>query len=61
MSLGFWQLIVIIFVILLIFGAGRVPKIMEDLAKGLKSFKKNLKDEDLDDNKDKDENNKNNK
>ena len=36
------NLIVILFIILLIFGAGRVPEIMSNLAKGLKIFKSTL-------------------
>ena len=31
--------------VFLLFGAGRVPKMMEDLAKGIKSFKKGLADD----------------
>ena len=46
MTPGPLQIILIILLILLIFGAGRVPGIMENLAKGITSFKKGLKDED---------------
>lgn len=50
MSLG--HLIVILLIVLLLFGAGKLPTIMSDLAKGMKSFKKGLQDEDeKDDNK----------
>jgi len=45
MGPGLWQILLIIVVIMLLFGAGRLPRIMEDLAKGIKSFKKGLKDE----------------
>ena len=45
MSVGAGQIILIIIAVLLIFGAGRLPKIMEDLAKGIKSFKKGMADE----------------
>lgn len=45
MSPGPLQIILIIVVILLLFGAGRVPGIMENLAKGIQSFKRGLKDE----------------
>jgi len=41
-----WHILVVIVVIFLLFGAGRLPRVMEDLAKGLKAFKKGLKDED---------------
>ena len=40
------ELLLIILVVVLIFGASRVPGIAENLAKGIKSFKKGLKDED---------------
>lgn len=40
------QILLIILVIVLIFGASRVPAIAENLAKGIKSFKKGLKDDD---------------
>ena len=46
MAPGPIQIILIILVILLLFGASRVPGIAENLAKGIKSFKKGLKDED---------------
>ena len=46
MTPGPFQIILIIVVILLIFGAGRVPAIMENMAKGIRSFKKGLNEED---------------
>lgn len=46
MTPGPFEIILIIVVILLLFGAGRVPSIMENLAKGMKSFKQGLKDDD---------------
>ena len=39
------ELLLILLVVVLIFGASRVPAIAENLAKGIKSFKKGLKDE----------------
>ncbi len=45
MSLGIWQLLIILLIILILFGGGRISKIMTDFAKGVKSFKKELKDE----------------
>jgi sec-independent protein translocase protein TatA len=41
--LSLTNLIVILIIILLLFGANRVPEIMTDLAKGLKAFKDTLK------------------
>ena len=45
MGLSFWHVLVVIVVIFLLFGAGRFPKAMEGLAKGVKAFKKGMKDE----------------
>ena len=46
MGPSIWQLLIIVLVILLLFGAGRLPRVMEDVAKGIKSFKKGMEDED---------------
>lgn len=40
MSFGFKELILIVLIILIIFGAGKLPSVMRDIGKGLKSFKK---------------------
>ena len=40
------QILIIVILLLLIFGASRVPAIMENLAKGVTSFKKGLKEDD---------------
>ncbi len=48
MAPSIWQILIIVLVILLFFGAGRLPRIMEDLAKGIKSFKKGMKDDEND-------------
>lgn len=44
--IGWSEILVILLVVLIIFGAGRFPRIMEDFAKGLKSFKKTMAEED---------------
>lgn len=46
MTPGPFQIILVIVLVLLLFGAGRVPAIMENVAKGIRGFKKGLKDED---------------
>lgn len=46
MAPGPLQILIIILLVTIIFGASRVPAIAENLAKGIKSFKKGLKDED---------------
>lgn len=43
-SLMHW--IVVLLLVLLLFGAGKLPGVMGDLAKGIKSFKAGMKDED---------------
>ena len=45
MAPGPLQILLIILAVVLLFGASRVPGIAENLAKGIKSFKKGLKDE----------------
>jgi sec-independent protein translocase protein TatA len=40
------HLIIILLIVLVLFGAGKIPKIMGDLAKGVKAFKDGMKDED---------------
>ena len=47
MAPGALQIIVVILLVMVLFGAGRIPTIMENLAKGINSFKKGLKDEDV--------------
>lgn len=41
MSLG--HLVIILLIILVVFGAGKLPNVMADLGKGLKSFKDGMK------------------
>ena len=43
-----WHWVVVLLIVLLLFGAGKLPKVMGDLAKGIKNFKAGLKDEDED-------------
>jgi sec-independent protein translocase protein TatA len=47
MGISFFNIIIILVIILILFGAGRLPKVMGDLGKGIKSFKDGLKDENL--------------
>lgn len=46
MGPGIWQILIVVVLVLLVFGAGRLPRVMEDLAKGIKSFKKGMADDD---------------
>ena len=47
-NIGPIGLIVILIVVLLLFGRGKIPQLMGDVAKGIKSFKRGMK-EDIDD------------
>ena len=42
-SIGHW--LIVIAVIVLLFGAGRIPSLMSDMAKGIKAFRSGMKDE----------------
>ncbi|WP_375326352.1 Sec-independent protein translocase subunit TatA [Candidatus Tisiphia endosymbiont of Nemotelus uliginosus] len=44
MGMSFAHLLVILLIILLLFGAGKLPQVMSELAKGLKAFKEGMKD-----------------
>jgi sec-independent protein translocase protein TatA len=45
-SLSIWHWIVVIAVILLLFGRGKISELMGDMAQGIKAFKKGMKEED---------------
>lgn len=42
MTLGVWEVAVILLIVLIIFGAGKLPKVMGDVAKGIKNFKSEM-------------------
>ncbi len=44
-SLSIWHWMVVLLVVLLLFGSGKVSSLMGDFAKGIKSFKKNMADD----------------
>ena len=45
MGIGMTEMIILLAVVVLIFGAGKLPRVAGDVAKGIKAFKGNLKDE----------------
>jgi sec-independent protein translocase protein TatA len=45
-GLGIWELILILIIVLLIFGANRIPELAAGVGKGIRNFKKALKGED---------------
>jgi sec-independent protein translocase protein TatA len=42
MSIGVWQVVLILVIVLIIFGAGKLPRVMGDVAKGIKNFKSGM-------------------
>ncbi len=45
-NLGGWEWIIILVIVILLFGIGRIGKIAGELGKGIRSFKQGLKGED---------------
>ena len=43
-SFSIWHWVIVMAVILIVFGAGRLPTVMGDFAKGIKNFKAGLKE-----------------
>ena len=60
MSIGFWQIAIVVILVVLLFGRGKISSLMGDVAKGIKSFKKGMSD-DPDNNKSMSDNDNNNK
>lgn len=44
-SLSIWHWIIVLGIVLIVFGPGKLPRAMGDLAKGVQAFRKGLKDE----------------
>ena len=45
-NLSFWEILVILLVVLLLFGAKRLPEMGQSLGKGIREFKRSLTDVD---------------
>jgi len=45
-SFSIWHWVIVLLVVLLLFGSGKISGLMGDLATGIKSFKKNMREED---------------
>ena len=48
MSIGFWQIAIVVILVVLLFGRGKISGIMGDVAKGIKSFKKGMSSDETD-------------
>ena len=68
MGISFWQIAIVVVLVVLLFGRGKISSLMGDVAKGIKSFKKGMSSEDsgqskiddkIDDKKDEDSNSQN--
>jgi sec-independent protein translocase protein TatA len=46
MSIGIWQVVLILLIVLIVFGAGKLPKVMGDVAAGVKNFRKGMREDD---------------
>ena len=44
MGISIWQIVLVLVIILILFGAGKIPRVMGDIAKGIKSFKAGMKE-----------------
>tara|TARA_Y100000590_G_scaffold469224_1_gene655638 strand:- start:4349 stop:4540 length:192 start_codon:yes stop_codon:yes gene_type:complete len=53
MTPSIWQLLIVLVIVLLLFGRGKIPQLMGDMAKGIKSFKRGMSNEEEDKKEDK--------
>ena len=49
MSIGFWQIAIVVVLVVLLFGRGKISSLMGDVAKGIKSFKKGMSSDESED------------
>lgn len=47
-SLSIWHWLLVLAIVLLLFGRGKIPDLMGDVAKGIKNFKSGMKDDEAD-------------
>ncbi len=45
MSIGIWEITLILVIVFVVFGAGKLPQVMSDLGKGVRGLKQGMKDE----------------
>lgn len=46
MNVGFWQILIVVALVVLLFGRGKISDLMGDVAKGIKTFKKGMAEDD---------------
>ncbi len=46
MGISFWQIAIVVVLVVLLFGRGKISSLMGDVAKGIKSFKKGMSSDD---------------
>ena len=49
MGISFWQIAIVVVIVVLLFGRGKISSLMGDVAKGIKSFKKGMATDATDD------------
>ena len=42
MGISFWQILIVVALLVILFGRGKISELMGDVAKGVKSFKKGI-------------------
>lgn len=47
-NFGFWEILIILLVVLLLFGGKKIPELMKGIGQGISGFKKGIKGEDDD-------------
>ena len=60
MGISFWQIAIVVVIVVLLFGRGKISSLMGDVAKGIKSFKKGMSDDSSSNNNDDNKNNSDN-
>ncbi len=43
-QIGIWQILLIVLAVVLLFGAGKIPRLMKDMGQGINAFKAGLKE-----------------
>ena len=54
MGFSIWQIAVVVILVVLLFGRGKISSLMGDVAKGIKSFKKGMSSDAIDESQPKD-------